>query len=140
MDLWERRPEKNRHGTCAVRFCRKRREKRRTICRRCRQRIDVINNPVANAYRNLKHHARERQIPFDLTYAQFEEFCLMTGYLEHRGRTKLSFSVDREDDTRGYSVDNIRVLTLSANSAKAAADRKAFVDERLASARADDPF
>lgn len=133
MDLWDRLPEKNKHGLCAVKRCRQEREKHRTICRRCRQRIDVVHNPVSNAYRNLKSHAKQRKIPFHLTRIQFEEFCLMTGYvLENRGKTKTSFSIDRIQSHIGYTPENIQVLTLSENT------RKENATKHLQ--HADDPF
>lgn len=133
MDLWDRNYEKNKRGVCAVRYCRKRREKHRRICRRCRERLYVINNPVTVAYRRLKNHAKERGISFSLTFLEFEEFCLMTGYLDMKGREKMSFSVDRVNNQYGYSADNIQVMTLSDNS------RKAHVDRRLAREAADEP-
>jgi hypothetical protein len=130
VDLWDRSKEKNKRGMCAVKRCRQKREKQRTLCRRCRQRVDVINNPVSNAYRNLKSHAKQRGIPFDLTRLQFEEFCLMTGYaFENRGKTKTSFSIDRIRSWEGYHPDNIQVLTLSENTRKEYATKHLQLNE-----------
>jgi hypothetical protein len=93
----------------------------------------VVHNPVSNAYRNLKSHAKQRKIPFHLTRIQFEEFCLMTGYvLENRGKTKTSFSIDRIQSHIGYTPENIQVLTLSENT------RKENATKHLQ--HADDPF
>ena len=66
----------------------------------------------------LKHNAKRRQKEFDLTYEQFIEFCIETDYLVGKGKTKHSYSIDRIDNSKGYTLSNIRILTLSANSQK----------------------
>ena len=75
-------------------------------------------NPVAYAYSNLKQNARRRGKDFSLTLAEFEEFCTATNYLKGSGRSATCYHVDRIDETKGYSRDNIQLLTNAENSRK----------------------
>jgi hypothetical protein len=49
---------------------------------------------------------------------QFKQFCQETNYIAGKGRTLLSYSIDRIDNTKGYTIDNIRVITVTENSRK----------------------
>lgn len=66
----------------------------------------------------LRCGANRRKIPFDLTYEEYEKFCVETGYHEKRGKQPSSLTIDRKNATRGYSYDNIQVLTHAENSAR----------------------
>jgi len=83
-------------------------------------------NPIAYAWDKLKWSARSRKIEFSLTKAEFWRWCYDTGYIEHKGNTASSLSVDRVKPWLGYSLDNIQTLTRSENS------RKQHVDAMLA--------
>ncbi len=72
-------------------------------------------NPINYAYHTLKENAKRRDKEFYLTYGQFRNFCSETGYIEMKGKNGTSFSIDRIDPEQGYHINNIRVLTLSAN-------------------------
>ena len=61
-------------------------------------------------------NARRRGKPFSLTLEQFGEFCKRTGYNERKGKTANSMSIDRIRDCDGYHANNIRTITLSANT------------------------
>lgn len=71
------------------------------------------------AFQTLRHNSTRRGKVFKLTFAEFEKFCYETKYLAGAGRKKDSFSIDRIDNNKGYLIDNIRVITKSANSRKA---------------------
>lgn len=105
-------------GRCIVRLCRKKAQKHRRFCRRCRQRRYIADNPVSYAYSKLKQHAKERKIAFELTPLEWECFCEATGYHELKGRNSWAMQVDRKDETGPYSLDNIQLLTTSENTAK----------------------
>ena len=64
----------------------------------------------------LRHSARKRNLPFTLTKAEFEAFCLDTGYLTHKGKQPDDLTVDRIDWNQGYHIWNIQVLTHKENS------------------------
>lgn len=78
-------------------------------------------HPLACAYHNLRHRARQRGHEFTLTFEEYVSFAVRTNYGLMKGRTTMSLSVDRIDDTKGYNVTNIRALRLGLNS------RKSFV-------------
>lgn len=75
-------------------------------------------NPIRYAYHNLKSNSKRRGKEFDLTFEQFKEFCYKTNYIQGKGITKDSYSIDRKDNDKGYTIDNIRILTVSENSKK----------------------
>lgn len=69
-------------------------------------------------FRNLKSHAKARGIEFGLTFEQFKSFAIETDYIRRRGQKSTSFVIDRIDPGKGYVIDNIQVLTNSANTVK----------------------
>lgn len=75
-------------------------------------------NPLTYTYNSLKCNARRRGKPFDLTFIQFSKFCIDSNYMKLKGKTKNQYSIDRIDPTKGYSIDNIQILTVSENSTK----------------------
>lgn len=76
--------------------------------------------------KNLKQSAQKRGIPFDLTpldimYMSFPITCPILGIPLHWNIGQMgddSYSFDRIDNSIGYTVDNIQVLSLKANRAK----------------------
>ncbi len=70
------------------------------------------------AYYALRDNSKRRGKEFTLTLQEFEQFCYQTKYLAGRGRSVDSYSIDRIDNTKGYTAENIRVLTVSENSKK----------------------
>lgn len=100
--------------------------KQKTRCHCCikrQQNQDVIKA----SYYNLRGNAKRRNKEFDLTLEQFREFCIRTEYHLGKGKTKTSYSIDRIDDNKGYTLDNIRILTLSENTQKENLRRKQLV-------------
>ena len=75
-------------------------------------------NPVKYAYDTLKHNAKRRGKYFDLSFEDFQKFCYEFDYIQGKGKTKKSYSIDRIDNDKGYTIDNIRILTLEENSRK----------------------
>lgn len=92
--------------------------KGRRICLNCKNIRYKNKHPIKAAYYNLKHHAKSRGKEFDLTIEQFEEFCIKTEYINKKGRDKNGYHVDRIDESRGYTIDNIQTLTNSQNIRK----------------------
>ena len=104
---------------CATKFCRKHAVKGRGIfCFSCRSRRSRAANPMKWSYWNLKSNAKRRGKDFSLTFEEFKEFCEETNYIAGKGRTLLSYSIDRIDNTKGYHKGNIRRVTVSENSRK----------------------
>jgi hypothetical protein len=70
------------------------------------------------AFQNLKSNAKRRGKTFELTFAEFKQFATNTNYMFGKGRKAESFHIDRKNETKGYSSDNIQVLTNSQNVKK----------------------
>lgn len=87
-------------------------------CKACFNRDHRKRHPIWWAWVTLKNNAKRRKKFFDLTLEQFTQFCIKTEYMQNKGITKDCFSVDRKDETKGYTVDNLQVLTVGQNKKK----------------------
>ena len=87
-------------------------------CAKCKIRAWNEKHPLARAFHNLRSHARERGKDFSLTFEQFRSFALNTEYMKRKGRTTLSFQIDRKDNSQGYHAGNIQCITLYENCRK----------------------
>jgi hypothetical protein len=125
-DRWCLVRAKNKHpDLCATKFCRNPSprayssdSKAGRTCSKCKMRLWRANNPVQAAYANLKNNASRRGISFKLTLEQFAEWVAGTDYLQNRGRTAESLTVDRIDAERGYELGNLQILTNFENGLK----------------------
>lgn len=103
---------------CRTKFC------RRTVgpsehspwCSRCRRILWKEKHPLKYFFKKLRDRAKERKKPFDLTYAEYEEFARQTGYDKFRGKTKYSLTIHRIKNHLGYTRSNIAAVTLSLNA------------------------
>lgn len=109
---------------CQNKHCRKLAAKDRSICHSCKMKNYKESHPVEYAYQVLKNNAKRRNKEFTLTLDQFKKFCYETGVLHGRGRESTSYHIDRIDDTKGYTADNIQVLTNAQNVLKEHRRRK----------------
>lgn len=117
----------NKHPRlCCAYRCPNRRGSRDRFCSKHRHRYNKIMRPVAYAYHNLKANARRRGKHFDLSMEDFREFCKQTGYIDLKGKVKSAASIDRIDASKGYTIDNIQVLTLEENGRKGAKEKPPF--------------
>lgn len=87
------------------------------------------NNPVGYHYNLLKQNAKRRGKDFGITMGEFRTLCEETGYLDKKGKSKNSASLDRIDPEKGYYYENLQVISLSDNSKK-----------RWTDTEGDDPF
>ena len=71
-------------------------------------------------YSTLKANAKRRGKEFTISFSEFKEFCYKTDYLRGKGKRQDSYSIDRIDNDRGYTLENIRVLSIAENSRKGA--------------------
>ena len=102
---------------CKVCGVRKPSEGRR-ICYHCRYIQRKENNLERLCYTRLRNHAKERNKAFDITFEQFKEFCIKSNYLNCKGIRKNSLHIDRIDESKGYSLDNIQAITNTENVKK----------------------
>lgn len=103
---------------CKTEGCRQARYRGSSYCGQCRTRREKERNPEGVAYYKLKHRAKKRGVVFLLTLAQFKEFCTQHVYLAGRGRTSTGYHIDRIDESKGYYLGNLQVLTNAENIAK----------------------
>jgi hypothetical protein len=75
------------------------------FCPKCKIRAWNERHPLERAFHNLRSHAKERGKDFSLTFEQFRSFALNTDYMKRKGRTTLSFQIDRKDNKEGYHAD-----------------------------------
>lgn len=78
---------------------------------------------------NLKQRAKKKNLPFDLDLSDLEgtTYCPVFGFELKRNSGKSmdnSISVDRKDSTKGYTKDNIQILSQLANTMKSSASRE----------------
>lgn len=110
--------KKNRK--CETNGCRNKAKKGR-FCHKCNKRRWRAADPMRASYDTLRDNTKRRKIRFAITYEEFKELCYETDYIAGKGRSKLSYTLDRiddEDPNIGYVKSNIRVITKSANSQK----------------------
>lgn len=123
-------------GECLIKFCARPPAiywkrgvlKRESICQHCKSRQWRANNPILNAFKCIKSRAKRTGIAFSLTVQQFTTFCVVTGFVEKRGRSSGSLHIDRIDPAKGYEVGNIQVLTATQNIHKRDADLAQLTD------------
>jgi len=73
---------------------------------------------MRSAYNNLRQNAKRRGKEFQISFEEFESFCVKSNYIAGKGRSAESFHVDREKEHLGYTIDNLQVLTNSENIRK----------------------
>jgi hypothetical protein len=76
------------------------------------------NNILRASFNTLKSNSKRRGKAFSLTFKQFCKFAVETDYITGKGRTAKSLTIDRKDESKGYTIDNIQILPNSANIKK----------------------
>lgn len=102
---------------CKTKYC-SRKVHALELCQRCYNREYRKKNILKSSYQILKDNAKRRKKDFNLTFDEFCEFCSKTKYISGKGRSRDSFTIDREDETKGYTADNIRILSNRENIRK----------------------
>lgn len=105
---------------CSTPFCKRRLKRGENTCSSCRSRKCRKSNPMRYCYSNLKSSAAKRDIFFDLTFEEFEEFAYECDYINRRGRLSKCMTVDRVQVGKypGYTKSNIQPMTKGDNSRK----------------------
>ena len=118
---------RRRGKNCETKRCTNPKTKKGSYCAKCSMRKWRANNPLKSAYFTLRDNAKRRKKEFTITFEEFKKFCYETQVLAGRGRSKDSYHIDRIDDNKGYSYDNIQVLTNTENMKKEHKRRKTLV-------------
>jgi hypothetical protein len=95
----------------------------RGLCYKHYHRVIRQENPLKYSFQNLKDNAKRRGKEFTLTLEEFEKFAVKTAYMHRKGRGRFSYTIDRINPEKGYTLDNIQVLTNSDNVRKMHIDR-----------------
>jgi len=104
--------------TCNTPYCRKTSAPQRKKCWSCTKKAYAQRHPFKYAYNALKQNAKRRNKHFELSFEQFKAFAIATEYYKKKGRKATCYHIDRIDETKGYSIDNIQVLTNRENVRK----------------------
>lgn len=96
------------------------------VCGTCSKRRWRKEHPMEASYQTLKYNSTRRKVYFDLTFEEFKEVCYKYDYMAGKGRTRLSYTVDRKIEGKkpGYTKDNIQCLPKGVNSQKEMARRQ----------------
>lgn len=103
---------------CKTKHCRKKQAPKGFYCYSCLKAKYAKKHPIKYAFSNLRRNARRRGKSFSLTFEQFKEFAIKTDYINKRGTSADSYTIDRIDPSKGYEIENIQVLTNSENVKK----------------------
>jgi hypothetical protein len=104
-------------------------------CRYCYTKMWRHRNPLRYKYQNLKNRAKQREIPFELTFSEYlasmsrQGITLRDFFKTDDEGFHLTMSLDREKEDQPYRFDNVRWVTLSENSRLSHARRKAMLAE-----------
>lgn len=103
---------------CQAHGCKNNRPKKDRFCPKHRARYNKEHNFINYVFHIWKSNCRRRGKTNTVTLEEFKNFCQETGYLKHKGRRPDSMTIDRKDPSKGYSIDNMQVLSLSLNASK----------------------
>ena len=65
-----------------------------------------------------RDNAKRRGKEYTLTFDDFCKFAIESTYYVNKGRSAISLHIDRVNETKGYTVDNIQVLSNQENVRK----------------------
>lgn len=105
-------------GVCQAARCKNPNKPKDRFCHKHSHRYQKAKNLISYTFNLLKSNARKRKKGFDLTLPEFKNWCEENNYIDEKGRKANSATIDRIDHRKGYSIDNIQVLTKSENSKK----------------------
>lgn len=108
---------------CVAWGCKNPRTPKNRFCSKHNHRYQKEKNPINHTFNLRRSRAKERGIEWNLTLAEFKQFCEENNYMELKGKSAGSASIDRIDPNKGYEVGNLQILTLAQNSAKMHEDR-----------------
>lgn len=114
--LTNHQKKKKKSGLCVSTRCMKPRAHHSNYCHSCKKKIYAKNNPEAYKYMVLRNNAKRRGKDFTLTLNEFIDFLKENpNYMTKCGRRVKSLQIDRIDNSKGYSKDNIQCITLAEN-------------------------
>jgi hypothetical protein len=100
---------------CTTEGCKNKAPHGKKLCWTCKSRRAKENNPLGYYYNLLRCNARRRKKEFALTLEDFKIFCKETEYDKLKGKKANCLSIDRIKFWEGYTKNNIRAISVSAN-------------------------
>lgn len=102
---------------CSVKRCTKPAKKRGKCNRHYLKEWRELNK-MRYSWQTSKDNAKRRGKFFDLTVEEFESFAVESKYIIGKGRTATSLHMDRIEEEKGYTRDNIQALQNKDNVVK----------------------
>src|SRR3569832_380622 len=90
----------------------------RWVCSHHRYKQRCRSNPVALARCYHKRNSESRKIGYSLSRRHWYYLNFFTFYWKKKGRRPESLTIDRIDNGRGYSDDNVQVADMRYNATK----------------------
>lgn len=87
-------------------------------CGKCRSRIFRSKHRVKSLYAINKHNAKRRGLTWEFTLDEWIIFCAETNYHKLVGLGPEDMTLDRIDNSLGYTYENTRMVTRSENGRK----------------------
>lgn len=117
---------------CPTKFCRNRRAPKKRECSKCAMRVWRAANPVKALLADIRHHAAENGVPYDLDLEWF------TVFLRDNHYDRTVHHIDRIERWKGYTKGNLQVLLAAENIAKG--NRERHVQKKISRRYAQCPF
>lgn len=112
-----------RPDLCHVMGCRQKRVRARLCWRHLKEQWRR-RNPIRSAWQTIKDRAKRKKREFTLTFEEFSEWAAKHKYIDGKGRERHCLHCDRIDPSKGYSIDNIQILTCTENTTKGNYERE----------------
>lgn len=103
---------------CLSPHCRNKKAPRGNYCYSCVSRKYAKKHPEKYTFNNLRSNSKRRGKIFTLTFEQFLRLCTETEYMQRKGVTKFSLHLDRIEEERGYTYENLQTLENTENVKK----------------------
>lgn len=112
-------------GMCLVLRCRKEADPKKVgLCHCHYQHRWRMRSPKRSAYATLRDHAKARGLAFTISHDYLLGLMDAYAYFDHAAESRGEYpSLDRIKAERGYEPGNIRIITVSQNTAKSNRER-----------------
>jgi len=94
--------------------------------------IDQTADPLFQRFNQQRHTAKQRGIPWELTFGSWLEIWKQSGHLHERGRERGEYQMARPGDVGPYASSNVRIIPMESNSREAQLTKRRIRLERQA--------
>lgn len=105
----------SRKTNCKTKYCRNDAAPRKGgLCHKCYQKKWKKNNPFKYYFNVAKQNAKNRGIPWKLSFEQWKRIWVESGHWEDKlkqaSNDDITWTLDRQDVNRGYVPGNVQVM------------------------------